>query len=138
MTVMSNQLICKKAKFWLKDGVLYCVFIPKECEDEFKTDFLEDFLKAVATLSKGSYFPLLIDLRQLKNANAFSVVKTLSKNPELKSAILSKSFVVNTFFLQVALIVFKRIYDPVIPNKIFKSYDNAIKYSLETNYIFNS
>lgn len=135
---MNNPIKCRKAKFWLEDGVLFCVFIPKECDNEFKDDFIEDFLKAIALLSNGSYYPLLIDLRQLSNANAFSVVKILSKSPELKSAILSKSFVVNSYFMQFMILVCKRIHDPVIPNKVFKSYDNAIKYSLETNYVFNA
>ena len=135
---MCNSVKCKKAKFWLEDGVLFCVFIPKECDNEFKEDFLEDFLNAVGLLSNGGYYPLLIDLRQLSNANAFTVVKILAKNPELKLAILSKSFVVNSFFMQFMILICKRIHDPVIPNKVFKSYENALKYSLETNYVFNT
>ena len=135
---MSNQIKCRKAKFWLEDGILFCEFIPEECKNEFCDDFIEDYLYAVDTLSNGRYFPLLIDLRQLKDNFAFSVVKLLAKNPELKLAILSKSFVVNSFFLQLALIILKGVQDPVIPNKIFRSYVNAVKYSQETNYIFNS
>lgn len=135
---MSNPVKCRKANFWLEDGVLYCEFIPQECKGKFKKDFLEDLLNAIANLSKGSYFPLLLDLRQLNNTSALSVVKIIAKNPVLKSAILSKSFVVKSFFLQFILVVCKRIQDPVIPNKVFKSYENAVKYSEETNYIFNN
>ena len=135
---MSNPIKCRKAKVWLEDGVLFCVFIPKECDIEFKDDFIEDFLKAIVLLSNGGYYPLLIDLRQLSNASAFSVVKILAKNPDLKSAILSKSFVVSSYFMQFMILVFKGIQDPVIPNKVFRSYENAIKYSLETNYVFNA
>ena len=81
---MSNQIKCRKAKFWLEDGILFCEFIPEECKNEFCDDFIEDYLYAVDTLSNGRYFPLLIDLRQLKDNFAFSVVKLLAKNPELK------------------------------------------------------
>jgi hypothetical protein len=135
---MSNLIKCKKAEFWLEEGVLFCEFIPEECKNDFKQEFIKDFLKSIATLSNGRYFPLLIDLRQLNDKLAFSVVKLLTKNPELKSLILSKSFVVNSFFLQFGLIVLKGVQNPIIPNKIFRSYENAVKYSLETNYIFNT
>ncbi|MEN3323282.1 hypothetical protein VP395_06055 [Mariniflexile soesokkakense] len=135
---MGKHIKCRKAKFWLEEGILFCEFIPKECKKEFSEDFIEDYLEAIATLSNGRYFPMLIDVRQLSNAYALSVVKLLSKNSELKLAILSKSFVVNSFFLQFVLIVIKGFQDPVIPNKIFTRYENAINYSLKTNYIFNS
>tara|TARA_R110002050_G_scaffold94765_2_gene197257 strand:+ start:126798 stop:127211 length:414 start_codon:yes stop_codon:yes gene_type:complete len=135
---MSDQIKCRKAKFWLEDGVLFCEFILKECKNEFSEDFIEDYLNVIATLSDGRYFPLLIDLRQLNNNYAFSVVKILAKNPELKLAILSKSFVVNSFLIQFVFNVLKMVQDPIIPNKIFRSYKSAVKYSLETNYIFNA
>lgn len=135
---MGNPIKCRKAKFWLEDGILFCEFITEECRNEFSEDFIEDFLKAIARLSNGGYFPMLIDLRQLNGKYVFSVVKLLSKNRELKLAILSKSFLVNSFLLQIGLIILKGIEDPVIPNKIFRSYENAVKYSLETNYIFNT
>lgn len=118
--------------------VYYARFLHEECRNEFSEDFIEDFLKAIARLSNGGYFPMLIDLRQLNGKYVFSVVKLLSKNRELKLAILSKSFLVNSFLLQIGLIILKGIEDPVIPNKIFRSYENAVKYSLETNYIFNT
>jgi len=135
---MSNLVKCKKAEFWLEEGVLFCELIPEKCKNDFEQDFIDDILKAIATLSNGRYFPLIIDLRQLNDKLAFSVVKLLTKNPELKSLILSKSFVVNSFFLQFVLIVLKGVQNPIIPNKIFRSYENAVKYSLETNYIFNT
>lgn len=135
---MSSIIKCRKAKFWLEDGILFCEFIAKECKNEFSEDFIEDYLEVISSLSKGGYFPLLIDLRQLKNDYAFSVVKILAKNPELKSAILSKSFVVESFLLQFILIALKIVQDPIIPNKIFRNYNKAVKYSLETNYIFNA
>ena len=135
---MSNQIKCRRAKFWLDNGILFCEFIPKECKNEFSEDFIEDYLEAIATLSDGGYFPLLIDLRHLNNKYTFSVVKFLAKNPDLKSAILSKSFVIKSFLIQFILIVMKIVQDPIIPNKVFRSYQKAVKYSLETNYIFNT
>ena len=135
---MGNQIKCRKAKFRLEGGILFCEFMPEECKNEFSEDFIEEFLNAIARLSNGGYYPMLIDLRQLNDKYAFSVVKLLSKNPELKLAILSKSFLVNSFLLQIGLIILKGVQDPVIPNKIFRSYESAVKYSLETNYFFNT
>ena len=135
---MGNKIKCRKAKFWLEDEILFCEFNSKKCKNEFNEDFIEDYLEAIATLSDGKYFPLLIDLRQLNSKYTFSVVKTLAKNSDLKSAILSKSFMIKSFFIQFKLIVMKIIQDPIIPNKVFRSYQKAVKYSLETNYIFNT
>lgn len=135
---MDKIIKCRKAKFWLNDGVLFCEFIPKQCKKEFNEDFLKDYLNAIDTLSNGRYFPLLIDLRKLDNSFVFPVVKVLSKNPELKSAILSKSFVVSSFLTQLEINLFKFIHDPIIPNKVFVSYKKAVNYSLKTNNIFNA
>lgn len=135
---MGAKIKCRKAKFWLEDGILFCKFIPKKCSNEFREDFIEEYLKAIATLSNGGYFPIIIDLRKLNDSYALSVIRLLSKNQELKLAILSKSFLVNSVFLQVLLSVLNIAQDPIIPNKIFRNYESAIKYSSETNYIFNS
>lgn len=134
---MSNQIKCETAKFWIEDDVIFCKFIGKKCRKEFDEDFLEEYLKAIITLSNGKYFPLLIDLRELNDNYVFPVVRILAKHPDLKSAILSKSFVVNSCFLQFVLIALRRVHDSIIPNRIFTSYEKAIEYSLETNQIFN-
>jgi hypothetical protein len=135
---MDGQIKCKKAIFRIEDHVLYCEFISKKCSKEFKENHLEKYLKAIATMSNGRYYPLLIDLRDFNVAFIFSVVRVLAKNQELKSIILSKSFVVNSSFLQFVFILFMRINDPVIPNKIFTNYHKAIRYSLETNQVYNA
>lgn len=135
---MGNHIKCRKAKFWLEEGILFCKFIKGYCKKEFREEFLEEYIIAITELSAGSYFPLLIDLRKLTEKEAFAVIKSIANNPELKSAILSKAFVVNSFFVQFTLLVLRRIHDPIIPNKIFTSYNNAIAYSLETNHLFNA
>ncbi|MBP0905679.1 DUF7793 family protein [Mariniflexile gromovii] len=135
---MNKQIKCKKAKFWLEDGVLFCKFISSECKKQFSEEFLEEYLRAITTLSDGMYYPLLVDLRQLNDHYALSVVRILAFNPEIKSEILSKSFVVNSYFVQVLLILLRGIQDPVIPNKIFTNYDSAFAYSLGINHNFNA
>lgn len=135
---MSHIIRCRKAKFWIEDGVLYCKFIAKKCKNKFSDDFIEDYLDAITLLSNGRYYPLLIDLRKLNNNYAFSVIKILAKNPALKLAILSKSFVVKSYLIQFILIVLKVIQDPIIPNKVFRNYKKAVKYSQRTNFIFNT
>ncbi|MFD1161035.1 MULTISPECIES: DUF7793 family protein [Hwangdonia] len=135
---MSNQIECNKAKFWLEEGILFCKFIKGNCTKEFSEDFLEEYINAINTLSGGSYLPLLIDLRDLKEKEAFSVTTIIANNTKLKSALLSKSFVVNSYYVQFILVVLRRIHDPIIPNKIFRNYERAIAYSLETNQTFNA
>ncbi|WP_100611021.1 DUF7793 family protein [Confluentibacter lentus] len=133
---MCNKIKCKKAKFWIEDGVLICEFSDDNCIKKFSEYFSEEYLKAITKLSNGGYFPLLIDLRKLDKNYAFSIALILSKRPELKLAILSKSFVVNSYFLKFVLTIFGRIYDSIIPNRIFMNYNKAIEYSLETHQNF--
>ncbi|XMO85049.1 hypothetical protein AAFN75_09645 [Algibacter sp. AS12] len=135
---MENVRKCNKAKFWLDEGILFCKFERGECTKEFSEEFLEEYVNTITSISGGSYFPLLVDLRILKEKEAFTVIQVIANNLELKSAILSKAFVVNSYFIQLALVALRKIYDPIIPNKIFKNYNNAISYSLETNHFFNA
>ena len=88
---------CNNVEFWFEKGVLFCRFETGECQKVFNEEFLEEFLNTISTLSNGGYFPLLLDLRQLKRKYAFSLIKIIAQNPELKSALLSKSFVVNSY-----------------------------------------
>lgn len=135
---MKRQIKCRKAKFWIEDGVLFCEFKNEKDKKKFNEDCLDEYIEAISTLSNDRYLPLIIDLRKLKDSYAFSIVHVLAKNPKLKSAILTKSFVVNSYFLQFLILVLRRGYDPIIPNKIFTSFERAIEYSLDTNYIFNA
>ncbi|WP_372754269.1 hypothetical protein [Mariniflexile sp.] len=135
---MSEQILCRKAKFWFNEGVLFCEFIPHEADDHFSVHFLDDFLEAISTLSKDGHFPLVIDLRALKNKCALLAIELLSENPELNSFILSKSFVVSSCIMKLNVILFIMNQDSVIPNKVFTNLENAIKYSLETNCVFNT
>lgn len=129
---------CDKTNFWFEKGVLFCRFEGDECKKVFNDEFLVEFFNKISTLSKGGYYPLLLDLRQLKQKYACSLIKIIANNPELKTALLSKSFVVSSYFVQFSLIASRKIHDPIIPNKVFTDYDKAIAYSTETNYIFNA
>ena len=135
---MRQQIKCKKAKFWILEGVLFCKFIVGEYEKGFSDEFLDDYLNAITTLSDGKFFPLIIDLRELNEDCALSIVRTIATNSKIKSSVLSKSFVVNTYFIQLVLIVLRGIQDPEIPNKIFSSYSKAVAYSLSINQSFNA
>lgn len=134
---MSNIIIDNKAKFWIHDGVIFCEFIPAKYSNVFSKEFFHNYLNAIHTLSKGGYFPLLVDLRRLSDNIVYPIIKFLCKSPELKSVILSKSFVVSSNSMQFGLIALRMAQDPVIPNKIYRSYDKAVKYSLKTNNFFN-
>ncbi|MEP3838138.1 MAG: hypothetical protein ABJM36_10840 [Algibacter sp.] len=136
---MSKPIKCNKTIIWLEENILFCKFIGDECNNtKFSKDCLEEYIRVITEISDGSYFPLVIDLKQLKNNYALSVIKTMANHLEFRSAILSKSFVVNSFYVQFAFIASKVIQDPVAPNKVFLSYNKAVAFSLETNQSFNA
>ncbi|WP_372754255.1 hypothetical protein [Mariniflexile sp.] len=135
---MSKKVKCGNAEFWLDSGVVFCRFMQKESVNNFNTENLKDYFSVIDKLSNGRYYPLVIDLRNLGDGYVFSVVKKLSRNLELKTIVLSKSFVVSSFATKFGLAIFNLIPDPIIPNRIFCSFEKAVHYSLKTNYIFNS
>lgn len=135
---MNEQIKCKHIELWKKDGVLFSKFMRKNGKKEFSKNCLAEYLNAITTLSNGRYLPLIIDLRKLKDKNVFSLIEILAKDPNLKSAILSKSFIINSRFLHFILVVLRMVHDPIIPNKVFISDKSAMAYSLKTNHIFNA
>ncbi|SFC84836.1 hypothetical protein [Algibacter pectinivorans] len=135
---MENNKKCNKAKFWLDQDILFCKFKKGQCTKKFREEFSEDYVKTISSLSGDSYFPLLVDLRALKAKQAFAVIQVIANNSELRSVILCKSFVVRSLYIRFVLLALGGIYDPIIPNKIYKNYNKAISYSLETNQFFNA
>lgn len=136
--VMTKQIQLDRVKFWRDNGVLFCKVQNSDNGQVIKKDNINDYIKAITTLSNGEYYPLLIDFRDVDNKDTISQVRLLANNTELKSVILSKSFVVNSAFMQFMLVVLHGIYDPIIPNKVFKNFENAFQYSVEINQIFNA
>ncbi len=136
--VMTKQIQLDRVKFWIDNGVLFCKVQNSNNGQVIKKDNINDYVKAIAALSCGEYYPLLIDFRDVDNKDTIAQVRLLANNTELKSVILSKSFVVNSAFMQFMLVVLHGIYDPIIPNKVFKSFESAFQYSVEINQIFNA
>jgi hypothetical protein len=89
--------------FWIDSNIIHCT-ISKECEGAiFEDDVAKIFASGIATLSKGRYLPLLIDLREVGNFEAFRLFTILSPPSLLDFSVLSTSFLVRSNTLRILL-----------------------------------
>jgi len=128
----------EKIMFWVADDVLHCKQV--STYDNIKIDINIDqkLQESLYAICNGKFLPLLIDLRAVNGQEALTIVKQLALSTTLKQISLSEAIVVNSLFLKLIIGCYKRIYDFTLPVKTFISLNNAKKYCLETNRIFNS
>ncbi|MEL0645213.1 hypothetical protein V6251_12535 [Olleya sp. Ti.3.14] len=138
--MMDDKLI-ENFKFWVDQDVIYCKILNDltDLDDSCKAKDIEHiFLNKIFTLSKDVHMPILIDLRGLKFSSAIKSFTFLSKNTLIKSLVLSKTFLVNTYKLKMLLNIQSFVCNPALPDVIFKCNKSAIQYCIEDNKTYNS
>ena len=103
--MMDDKLI-ENFKFWVDQEVIYCQILNDltDLDDDNKIKDIEHiFLNKIFMLSKDVHMPILIDLKELNFSNAIKVFKFLSKNTLIKSLVLSKTFLVDSYKLKILL-----------------------------------
>ena len=132
MTVKNNIIQLGCAKFWKDKGVLFCeIYNPDETKNLNKEN-VENYLKAISTLCEGKKMPFLIDLRNTRGAFLNTAAKKLSDNSELRKLRLSEAYIVNSLKVELLINSYKRIYEPVTPFEIFKDYEEALNFSINS------
>ncbi|MFQ3238094.1 MAG: hypothetical protein ACI9NI_000369 [Olleya marilimosa] len=138
--MMDDRLI-ENFKFWVDQEVIYCQILNDltDLDDDNKIKDIEHiFLNKIFMLSKDVHMPILIDLKELNFSNAIKVFKFLSKNTLIKSLVLSKTFLVNSYKLKILLNIQSFICNPALPDVIFKCNKSAIQYCIDDNRTYNS
>lgn len=135
---MGNEIVYDSVKFWLDHHVIHCR-IKNNISKEFSEIEFEDlFVKIISSLTNVNYKPVLIDLTDLSYLNALSVFKTISRSLQIKSIVLSKTFLVQSIDLKLLLSLYNFGNNSVVPNKISTNYNGALKFSNETYEQFNA
>jgi len=139
--VMDDDKLIENFKFWVDQDVIYCKVLNDltDLDDRYKAKDIEHiFLNKIFTLSKDVHMPILIDLKDLNFSNAIKAFTFLSKNTLIKSLVLSKTFLVNSYKLKMLLNIQSFVCNPSLPDVIFKDDKSAIQYCIEDNRTYNS
>lgn len=138
--VMEDDKLIENFKFWVDHDVIYCQILSDltDLDDNKIKDIEHIFLNKIFMLSKDVHMPILIDLKELNFSNAIKVFTFLSKNTLIKSLVLSKTFLVNSYKLKMLLNIQSFVCNPSLPDVIFKDDKSAIQYCIEDNRTYNS
>ncbi len=135
---MGSNNITDNFKFWSDQNIIYCK-VYNDFTGAYHTDELENvFLNEIFKLSKDVHMPILINLEALSISSSIKVFRILSKNALIKSLVLSKTFLVNSYFLKSLLNIQSVICNPVVPDSIFKDPNSAVNYCVNDNKTYNS
>lgn len=134
---MKNEIIIDNIKFWINQNIIYC-----KIDNDFKSDSIgveleEIFSNAIQALSKGKYKPILINMTDVNFLLSIKLFRYLSNNVLIKTLVLSKTFLVNSFGLKILLFIYSLTTDPIVPNKVFKYNSLAIKHCNKKYMEFN-
>lgn len=128
---MKNEILLGGIKFWVDQNVIHCKIYKSFNVTSRGKDTEEIFFNAITILSNGKCMPLLINMCEIDYSLSIKTFKYISANSLIKTAVLSKTFLVNSFLLKIYLGIYNFIGDPLVPNAIFKDFNSAIFYCNE-------
>ena len=131
MTSVLKTLQLDQSKFWIDNGILFCIIRHLDTNPYLNTITLEKYLNAVNILCEGKKIPFLIDLRNTEGTFSIKAAKTLATSHEFHDLIISEAYVVNSLKMKLLINSYKRIYEPLKPFIIFDNYNDALNYSIE-------
>ncbi|WP_188463343.1 DUF7793 family protein [Bizionia arctica] len=135
---MEKQLLIGHSKFWIDKKIIYC-----KVDSDFNTEKVDEnvevlFVQTITVLSQGKFLPFLIDVRELDFNQSIKLLKLLSNCARIKSLILSKTFLVDSYKFKVLLSIYSFICNPIVPDFVFKNVKRAVEHCDDDNMIFNA
>ncbi|MBP0905678.1 hypothetical protein ACFSKN_16440 [Mariniflexile gromovii] len=127
-----------KALFWTNSlGILFCEFKNKDTNLTLSVDTVETYEKAIFSLSQGKPMPFLIDIRDCHGTFSTEAAKFFANSSVFKKVRVSEAFVINSINTKLLINSYKRIYEPHTPCAIFKNFDEALTYSINTKMMLD-
>ncbi|WJJ97410.1 hypothetical protein [Algibacter luteus] len=135
---MKNEIILDNVKFWLDQDIIHATFNSHVDKSfiEFEAEVI--FIEVIKAMSYGKYRPILIDLSGVSRLNSIRLFKLFSSNAQIKSLVLSKSFIVKSLDLKFFLELFKIGSPTIVPIKISTDYTDTLKFCNENYAQFNA
>lgn len=135
---MKNEITFDNVKFWLDHHIIHCSFNDKFDKRFLDTEIEHIFVEVITAFSIGNCKPILIDLTKVSTIQAYGLYKFISRNSQIKSYVISKSFLVSSFNIKLLFKLFNIGNNGVIPVQISTSFERAIKYSNAKYLEFNA
>lgn len=132
MLINNNIIKLGCAKFWTDKGILFCEINNPDETRNLNEATVDSYLKVIVSLCEGKKMPFLIDLRNTHGAFLNTAAKKLAESSELAKLSLTEAFIVNSLKVELLINSYKRIYEPVIPFEIFRDYDAALNFSINS------
>ena len=132
---MDNIINVSKAKFWTEnDGIVYCIINNNDIHHKLNSKHILGYREAVVKLCDGNPKPLLIDLRNVIGSLNSEAFKSFANQVNLKKLIIKGAYVINSIAMHLTVLTFKRIFNPSIPFKIFRSDIEAKQYCIDSKH----
>ncbi|MEP3838137.1 MAG: hypothetical protein ABJM36_10835 [Algibacter sp.] len=139
MEAIKKSITIKNAKFWTNAlGVIFCELSNTENYKILEVDLVKKYEQAIFTLSEGRSMPFVIDIRDNQGNISIDAAKLLANSSILKKIRISEAFIINSINAKLLINSYKRIYEPNTPFKIFKDFDEALAYSVNTKKLHDA
>jgi hypothetical protein len=134
---MRNDIQFDGIKFWVDENIIHCTLDNDFLQKHSYIGIQEVFYNGISILSNGKYLPILINLEHVGFSDTIKIFKFLSICSLIKSLVISKTFMVDTMSLKVILSIYNISSDPVVPNRVCRDLDVALKHCKKENLVFN-
>ena len=129
---MLTKISFKKSKFWIDSfGILNCKHFNRDMNWRLGKDEVEKYILAILTLASNEPRAAIVDLRDVRGTYTILAARLFAKDPSVNKLIISEAFIVNSIAIRLLVNAYKRIYEPLIPFKIFSNIKDARKYSIK-------
>ncbi|WP_396602969.1 hypothetical protein [Algibacter sp. R77976] len=133
---MKSEITFDNVRFWLDQHVIHCSF--NERFDKRFHEIEDAFFEVVTAFIIGNYKPILIDLTKVNRFKAYHLYRFISSSAQLRSFVISKSFLVKSFNLKLLFELYNIGDDGVIPTNISTDFNKAIQFSEKRYLEFNA
>ncbi|MDO6595370.1 hypothetical protein Q4512_00505 [Oceanihabitans sp. 2_MG-2023] len=135
---MKNEIFINNIKFWVDQNIIYCKLFEDSNLNYSRENIESMFCEAISILSNGTFLPVIFDFEELNSSHSLRFFKIISNNYKIKSAVLSKVFLIKNYRQKLLLSFYVLFSDSNVPNLIFRDLDLAIAYCNENYATFNS
>lgn len=135
---MNNEITFDNVRFWLDQNIIHCSFNGGFDKRYLDVEIEDIFVEVITSFTSGSYKPILIDLTGVNSIKAFNLYRFISDSVQLKSYVISKSFLVKSLSLKLLFELYNLGCCGVIPTNISTNFNRAMQYSNKRYLEFNA
>ena len=128
---MLTKISFEKSKFWIDSrDILNCKHVNRDEHWKLDSKEVEKYILAILTLANNKPRSIIVDFRDVRGTYTILAARLFAKDPSVNKMIISEAFIVNSIAISLLINAYKRIYEPLIPFKIFNNIKDAQEYSV--------